>query len=63
MKVEIRENEIELIPESEHDRDAIVKIFRQGIVSVKDGLTTDRNYPPSSRKTNLVLCLRDPNKW
>ena len=63
MKLELREGEIELVPENELERDALVKVHRAGTVKVKAGRTTDRGYPPDYRKTNVILVLPDPNNW
>ena len=63
MKFEIREREIEMIPESDHDRDVLEKLHRARAVRIKGGRTTDPDYPPSNRKTNVVLELPDPNDW
>ncbi len=63
MKVEIRELEIELIPENEHDRDALVRLARHSSVLVTYGASTDPNWPPDPRKTNVKLVLPNLNKW
>ena len=63
MKIEIRELEIELIPETEHEREAVAKLHKHRKVSLKDGKTTDGNWPPDPKKTNIIICLPDPNKW
>lgn len=63
MKFEVRELEIEMIPETEFDRDILERIHRAGSVEIKDGKTTDGSYPPADRLTNVILAFPDPNKW
>lgn len=63
MKVTMRENEIELEPETDFERSAVVKLLNAGNVRVVDGTTRDRNWPPSPRMTNALLKLPDPNNW
>ena len=63
MKVELRDFEIELIPETDHDRDALVRLHQESQIAVKDGKSSDRNYPPDPRRTNVILVLTDRNKW
>lgn len=63
MKFELRALEIEMIPETEFDRDILEKIHLARKIEVKDGRTTDQHYPPSNRLTNVVLILPDPNDW
>lgn len=64
MRFEIRDREIEMIPETNHDRDVVEKLHRAGgSIRIKDGRTTDRDYPPSSRQTNVVFVFPDPNDW
>ncbi len=63
MRVEIRELEIELIPENEHERDAVVRIHKAGNLKVKSGRSTDNNWPPDLRQTNVILVFHDPNDY
>ncbi|MCX6741076.1 MAG: hypothetical protein NTY61_01615 [Candidatus Parcubacteria bacterium] len=63
MKIEVRDFEIELIPETDHERDALVRLHRERRVEVKDGKSLDRGHPPDPRQTNVILVLTDPNKW
>lgn len=65
MKVELREREIELMAETEHERDALVRLRQVHRVEVRDGASRNpRNqWPPPSRDTNVVLVLPDPDNW
>ena len=63
MEFEIRETEIELIPQSEHDRDVVAKLHGAFQIQVRSGRSTDPSWPPNPRKTNVVLVLPDPNDW
>ena len=63
MKVEIRELEVELIAENDHEQEALVRLHRQSSVKIKDGRSRDQGWPPNPRMTNIVLCLSDPNDW
>ena len=55
MKIEIREDEIELEAESEHEKDALVKLHRAGEVKVKPGRSSDQDWPTDPRRTNVIL--------
>ncbi len=63
MKVEIRELEIELVAETDHEREALAKIQKHREVGVNAGKTTDQDWPPDPKKTNVIICLPDPNEW
>lgn len=65
MRFEIREGEIEMIPETEFDRDVIEKLHRKGRnreIKIRDGETTDPDYPPSDRETNIIFDI-SPDGW
>ena len=63
MKAEIRELEIELIAENDHERDVLERLHRHREVRLKDGRSTDRSWPPDPRQTNIIICLPDPHDW
>lgn len=63
MKIEIRENEIELEAETEHEIDALAKLHRTSEVKVGPGRSRDQNWPPHPRKTNVILKFPNPNDW
>lgn len=63
MKAEIRELEIELIAETDHDREVLVKLHECREVTIRPGRTTDRRWPGDPRKTNIILQLPNKNNW
>lgn len=63
MRVILRDDEVELVAETELDRQALVMLHRRGVTATADGATTDQRYPPDPAKTNLVLLMPDPSRW
>lgn len=63
MRAELRDREIELIAESDNDRDALARLHRGRTVKVLPGRSSDPSYPPDPRQTNVVLQFPDPNDW
>jgi hypothetical protein len=53
MKVEIRELEIELIAENDHEREALARLQRYRTLRLK----------PDPLKTNVIFEFPDPNDW
>ena len=62
MKVILRDYEIELIPENEHERDALARLHEVNKVEIDYGKSEDRSWPPDPRKTNVVLKLPKDEK-
>ncbi len=63
MKIELRDLEIEFIAETDHEREALARIHKHREVKIKPGKTTDPHWPPEDKKTNVIICLPDPNEW
>lgn len=59
MRFVIKEHEIEMSPDTEHDRDVLARMHRFGTVKVMPGDSTDRNWPPDPRKTNVIFKFDD----
>lgn len=62
MKAEIRENEIELIAETDFERTALNKLASGGVQSIRDKSHEDWSES-ANRGKRVVITFRDPNKW
>ncbi len=63
MKAEIRELEVELIPETDHEREAIARILTQGHIGIDYGRSTGNEWPPNPKRCSMVVKLVDPTRW
>ena len=63
MKVELRDLEIELIAENNHEREALVRLHKLRQIVIKPGRSSDTGWPPDPRVTNIILIMPDSNDW
>jgi hypothetical protein len=65
MKVTIRELEVELEAETDHERDALNKILRFSAREIVDGRTADEQWDPRTAlvSNKIVIKLQNPNEW
>jgi hypothetical protein len=61
MKVERRQQEVELVAETPFEREVIATLLGHREIRLKAGRSTDDSWPPDPQMTNLILCLPDPN--
>ena len=56
----MRDNEIELVAETEIDKIALTMLHKKSEVKIKAGGSTDTGWPPAPDKTNIILHWPDP---
>ena len=59
MKILMKDNELELIAETELEKAALVILHTKSEIRIKDGHSTDAGWPLDPHKTNVVLYWPD----
>lgn len=60
MKVQLRENEIDMEAETDFERDVLLRLVRARQIEARDADPWGRGWSNSAKVT---LTLPDPNKW